>query len=183
MPNDSIPEIITVNSEALEQQIRILLPSQRGFGSELQASNVITPIIDLTKAAEGAGLPVDMQTALAFGSQTSGVVENGTSTIISGTGFFRIYGVANCNATASANAQADININDGSTNKQLFQAFVGTSSALNSACVPFDFVVFTRAGDTVNAVSGIAGVKLQFTVRQIATINGTLVVPNGFVAE
>ena len=47
----SVPEIITVNSEALQTQIRDLLPSQNGFGSELQASNVITPIIDLTAAA------------------------------------------------------------------------------------------------------------------------------------
>ena len=56
----SVPEIITVNSEALQTQIRDLLPSQAGFGSELQATNVITPIIDLTSAAEGSGLPVDL---------------------------------------------------------------------------------------------------------------------------
>ena len=60
----STPEIITVNSEALETQIRDLLPSQNGFGSELQASNVITPIIDLTAAAEGTGLRSDIQTCL-----------------------------------------------------------------------------------------------------------------------
>ena len=47
----SVPEIITVNSEALQTTIRDLLPSQNGFGSELQASNVITPIIDLTATA------------------------------------------------------------------------------------------------------------------------------------
>ena len=46
-------EIVPVVSEALEAQIRDLLPSQRGFGEDLQASNVITPIIDLTAAAEG----------------------------------------------------------------------------------------------------------------------------------
>ena len=68
MPNDSQPEIITVNSEILQTQIRDLLPSQNGFGSELQASNVITPIIDLTATAEGSSLGSDLQTALAFGS-------------------------------------------------------------------------------------------------------------------
>ena len=67
----STPEIITVNSEALETQIRDLLPSQNGFGSELQASNVITPIIDLTAAAEGSGLATDLARAIAFGSQTA----------------------------------------------------------------------------------------------------------------
>ena len=75
----STPEIITVNSEALETQIRDLLPSQNGFGSELQASNVITPIIDLTAAAEGSGLPTDLARAIAFGSQTAFDVSN-TST-------------------------------------------------------------------------------------------------------
>jgi hypothetical protein len=89
----SQPEIITVNSEALQAQIRDLLPSQNGFGSELQASNVITPIIDLTAAAEGSGLPVSMQQAIAFGSQTAFEVTN-TSTVIGNTaGFYRIFGV------------------------------------------------------------------------------------------
>ena len=67
----SVPEIITVNSETLQAQIRDLLPSQAGFGSELRASNVITPIIDLTATAEGSGLPQDFARALAFGSQTA----------------------------------------------------------------------------------------------------------------
>ena len=67
----SQPEVITVNSEALEAQIRDLLPSQRGFGSELQASNVILPIIDLTPTAEGSILRTDLQTALSFGSLTA----------------------------------------------------------------------------------------------------------------
>ncbi len=83
----STPEIITVNSEALQTQIRDLLPSQNGFGSELQASNVITPIIDLTAAAEGSGLPVDMQTALAFGSQTVFEAQNSTDVIANSPGF------------------------------------------------------------------------------------------------
>ena len=61
----SVPEIITVNSESLQTQIRDLLPSQNGFGSELQASNVITPIIDLTSAAEGTGLPQILQQSIA----------------------------------------------------------------------------------------------------------------------
>lgn len=77
----SVPEIITVNSEELQSLIRDLLPSQNGFGSELQASNVITPIIDLTPAAEGSGLRSDLQTALAFGSQTAFVANNSTVVI------------------------------------------------------------------------------------------------------
>ena len=79
MPNDSQPEIITMNREVLQSQIRDVLPSQNGFGSELQASNVITPIIDLTAAAEGSGLPVSLHQAIAFGSQSAFSVENTTT--------------------------------------------------------------------------------------------------------
>ena len=88
----SVPEIITVNSEALQTTIRDLLPSQNGFGSELQASNVITPIIDLTTSAGGSTLPRDLQTALAFGSQTTFDVTNGSSTIANSPGFYRVVG-------------------------------------------------------------------------------------------
>ena len=72
----SVPEIITVNSEGLQTQIRDLLPSQNGFGSELQASNVITPIIYLTRAAEGSIVGENLQSAIAFGSQTAFDVRN-----------------------------------------------------------------------------------------------------------
>ena len=72
-------EIVPVVSEALEAQIRSLLPSQRGFGEDLQASNVIFPIIDLTPAAEGTTVPQYQQQAIAFGSQTSFVITNQTT--------------------------------------------------------------------------------------------------------
>ena len=111
----SVPEIITVNSEQLQTQVRDLLPSQKGFGSELQASNVITPIIDLTAAAEGSGLPVNLQTALAFGSQTAFNVENTTTTILDLTGFYRIFGTVN-QYVASV---VTINLNDGVTDLSL----------------------------------------------------------------
>ena len=91
----SVPEIITVNSEALQTQIRDLLPSQNGFGSELQASNVITPIIDLTSTAEGSGLPSNLQTALAYGSNTPFNVVNGNLTLVTSPGFYRVVGVCN----------------------------------------------------------------------------------------
>ena len=102
----SVPEIITVNSETLQTQIRDLLPSQNGFGSELQASNVITPIIDLTAAAEGSGLPIDLARAMAFGSQTVISSLGSTVSIASSPGFYRIYGYAI--AYSSAAAQSSI---------------------------------------------------------------------------
>ena len=62
--------ISSVTSEALQLKLRQLLPSQQGFGTDLSASDTIIPVIDLTQAAEGSGLPSYLQTALAFSSIT-----------------------------------------------------------------------------------------------------------------
>jgi len=79
-------EIREVVSEQLQATIRRLLPSQRGFTEDLQASNVITPIIDLTPTAEGSLLDTSLQQALAFGSQTAFNVINANTTIINTAG-------------------------------------------------------------------------------------------------
>ena len=175
MPNDSQPEIITVNSETLQTQIRDLLPSQNGFGSELQASNVITPIIDLTAAAEGSVVRADLQSALAFGSQTSYTVVNTTTTIANSPGFYRIYGTILSQNTSSA---AIIAITDGLASKTLFNVQNQVSNA--NLLEQIDTIVFLRAGDSVTAQSTNTGCRIALTVRQIATGDGTLVNPNGF---
>ena len=45
-------ETAPVTSEALQSTVRRLLPSQQGFGSDLEATNLIQPVIDLTPTAE-----------------------------------------------------------------------------------------------------------------------------------
>jgi len=169
----SVPEIITVNSEALQTQIRDLLPSQNGFGSELQATNIITPIIDLTAAAEGSGLPAYLQTALSFGSQTAFNVENTTTTILNETGFFRIFGTINQNSASLIT----INLNDGTDNKAIL-SFNNIASDIERT--PIDFIVFLPAGHSVNIVSSAGGAIASGSTRQIALGDGTLVQPNGF---
>jgi len=67
-----MPEIIRVVSDTLQAQIRRLFPAQRGFGDDLQATNLITPVVVLENAGqvpeEGAALPVQLQEAYAPGS-------------------------------------------------------------------------------------------------------------------
>ena len=63
-------QIISITSEALQATVRRLLPSQQGFGEDLQASNVILPVIDLTPTAEGSQLPNDLARSLNFGGAT-----------------------------------------------------------------------------------------------------------------
>ena len=168
----STPEIITVNSEALQSQVRQLLPSQNGFGSELQASNIITPIIDLTAAAEGSGLPFELQSCQAFGSQTAFSITNTTTTLANSPGFWRIQG--NIFFTASG---ATFNITDGSSTKALYTYAISSGSTGDN--IVFDYLVFLRAGDSVNFLAGSTTV-ITGSYRQIADGQGTLVQPNGF---
>ncbi len=176
----STPEIITVNSEALQSQIRDLLPSQNGFGSELQASNVITPIIDLTAAAEGSGLPDYLQTALAFASQTTFNVSNANTTIINSPGFYRIVGVSSIEQESGTRSNF-INISDGLSNKSVWAHTQGGSISPDSfSSVSFDLIIFLRPGDSATVSSNNVATKIAGSHRQIATGDGTLVQPVGF---
>jgi len=176
----STPEIITVNSEALQTQIRDLLPSQNGFGSELQASNVITPIIDLTAAAEGSGLPVNLQQCLAFGSNTQFNVVNTTSTLTTSPGFYRVTGVSTIEQDSSTRLNL-LQISDGLATKSLWQHLVpGSASADSFSSVEFDVIMFLRAGDSLIASASATVARMDGSFRQIATGDGTLVNPNGF---
>ena len=82
-------QITSITSEALQATIRRLLPSQQGFGEDLQATNVITPIIDLTPSAEGSEIRADLQRSFSFGSITSFGAKNQTAVIASTPGFYR----------------------------------------------------------------------------------------------
>jgi hypothetical protein len=176
----SVPEIITVNSESLQTQIRDLLPSQNGFGSELQASNVITPIIDLTRAAEGSTVPELLQTALAYGSQTSFRVTNTTSTLVNTTGFYRVFGCAT-NKSSSSTDEVKFELTDGVTPKVIWSMeWAGVTGLSFFAAVPYDFVVFLRAGDSLTATSDSTNGIINGSTRQIADSEGALLNPSGF---
>ena len=121
-------QITSVTSEALQAQIRTLLPSQQGFGEDLQASNVIIPIIDLTAAAEGSSIPQYLQTA-SDSSVTTVVTASATAaTIINGTGFWQIIIGASVNSRGSTAPTATIQINDGSSTNIIWQTPKNTGS-------------------------------------------------------
>ena len=178
----SNPEIITVNSEALEAQIRDLLPSQSGFGSELQASNVIMPIIDLTATAEGSGLSENLSQAMAFGSITSFEVANATSTVLSATGFYRFLFTAVTESDASTAREFELQITDGSTTKVIVGSQMPTASTGGYISETYDLTVFLTAGDSI-IIRCDANTTAKGSFRQIATVTGTTVNPVGFVAE
>ena len=175
----SVPEIITVNSETLQTQIRDLLPSQNGFGSELQASNVIQPIIDLTSAAEGSSLPSYLQTALAFSSQTTFDVTNTTSTIINLTGFFRVFGTAQLLGGSASARSGSFSLEDGSSAKKIFEIDQLSAGTNDNEQNIFDFVVFLAAGESLTCTTTL-NCSFVGSFRQLATGDGTLVDPGGF---
>ena len=179
----SQPEVITVNSEALEAQIRDLLPSQRGFGSELQASNVIMPIIDLTPTAEGSILRTDLQTALSFGSITAFDANNSTAVVANNAGFVRVVGCASGVNDASTSTSNSLQITDGSSTKIIWEQTFRSGTDKVGLSNTIDLVVYLRAGDTLNAVSDDNTAHFIGSSIQIATVTGELNNPSGFVAE
>ena len=177
----SVPEIITVNSEDLQATIRDLLPSQNGFGSELQATNVITPIIDLTATAEGSVLRQDLQTSLAFGSQTAFNAINSTVVLANSPGFYRIFGQATITSTGSAGGLATFTMTDGLSVKTIYTIALRVSANSNTAVSPLlDFNVWLAAGESISAVSSDASLTLGGSIRQIADSSGNLVSPTGY---
>ena len=175
-------EIVPVVSEALEAQIRNLLPSQRGFGQDLQASNVIVPIIDLTPTAEGSSVRQDLQTALAYGSQTSFDVTNTTTNLANTAGFWRIIGSAYSTSAQTSTNRAGFAITDGLSSKDIVKYRLD-GGVTGPVVVSFDFVVFLRSGDTLTASTAATNSSVVGSYRQIADVNGTFVNPSGFTPQ
>lgn len=172
-------QLIRITSEALQAQIRRLLPSQRGFGDDLQASNVIQPIIDLTPTAEGVNVPLQLQQAVGFGN-TVFEIFNGTTTLASTAGFYRIFGVSNLREAAAGNISNSFSITDGLSTKKIWNHTVSSTTAQDGEALGFDFIVWLRPGDSVTGTSNNDFCLISGNVRQIADTNGTLQPPLGF---
>ena len=184
MANNNYPQITSVTSEALQSQIRTLLPSQEGFGTDLMAQNVIVPIIDLTSAAEGSSVGQNLQTAYSFGSQTSFSLYTQTTTIINNTGFWLVRGNANVGINASSSGAASIALSDGLSSKDIYNFgnnAWGNPSQTNLLTL-FDFVVFLDSGKSLTMTANNLA-RIYGSYRQIADINGVLVQPSGFTPQ
>ena len=169
-----------INSQELEDKVRQLLPSQGGAGAgfDLSASTQIIPIIDLTESAQGSNLRLDLQTSLDFASSYN-LVNNGTTTLISNTGFYRVFGVSIRGDVSTG--KNTIFLSDGVTDKILFaDSITSTSITIGPTPTVFDFIVFLSAGLTLKATSSASVMDINVTTRQIASIDGILTNPLGF---
>ena len=176
-------QIMRVTSEALQATIRRLLPSQQGFGEDLQASNVIMPIIDLTPSAEGSSLPYELQTAQSFGNANSFTINGIDQNVYNNPGFIRISGVSQAQGATAAEAECVFNLYDGSTDKDIWGWTQGTgASQAEFFFVPFDFVVFLRTGDSLRLTTR-NGALARGNAYEIADVNGNLTNPAGYQSQ
>lgn len=179
MANNNYPQITTITSEALQAQIRNLLPSQEGFGTDLMAQNVIVPIIDLTQAAEGSVLPLEMQQAVTLTDVTSFDITNTTTTLMNSTGFWLLQFYAYTIRDDACN----INLTNGITTKQIFR--VGTGSGVTGSLdgdSTYKMIILLKAGESASATCTSLA-RIAGTYRQIADINGNLINPSGYTPQ
>lgn len=176
-------QIRQVVSESLQATIRRLLPSQQGFTEDLQASNVITPIIDLTPSAEGSSLPENLQNSLSFDGLTSFNITNTTTTIVNNAGFHRIFGLMQVLVNTAALTTNVLQLNDGSSTKTLISQTNPDFGVQDQLITTFDFVVYLNAGESLEGVSNSADNIIVGTTRQLADISGNLVNPAGFTGS
>lgn len=176
-------QVTGVVSEALQAKVRALLPSQQGFTEDLQAQNVIVPIIDLTETASGSTLRQDLQTALNLGGATTFRVTGTTSTVISTTGFYSITFVSTINAGNNQVKINNISITDGTTTKAVFEHNVNTTATQpGSSTTQGNFVFYLNSGESMTIFTN-SDCCMAGSVRQIADLNGNLVNPTGFTSE
>jgi len=174
-------QIIPITYEALQATIRRLLPSQRGFGEDLQASNLITPIIDLTPTAEGSALPTDLARALAISSQTSFRVTNTSTSIVSTPGFHRVNGVSFLGQDAGPRNR--FQITDGFSSKTIWAMEANATETPNATTLQFDFIIFLSTGDSLTCDCNSSAGIINGSSRQVADVNGNIVNPAGFSFE
>jgi len=173
-------QIIRITSEALQATIRRLLPSQQGFGEDLQASNVIQPIIDLTPTAEGSQLPDDLARAPSHGSQTDLVAANGTVIAANTPGFYRITGAVTLENGSGVSNSAEVYLDDGSTLKTIAQwGNVNGSKGLEYV----DIVFFLDTNESCGVSSTGFAAYFSGSIRQVADRYGNIVNPSGFTFE
>ena len=176
-------QIRQVVSETLQATVRRLLPSQQGFTEDLQASNVIMPVIDLTPTAEGSSLPTDLARALNYGNVTAHAVNNTQSTLVNNTGFYRIFGNTMLDDNANG-AYVEFELTDGVTPKRIWRMQpYGLNGVSNEINIPVDFIVFIASGEAITCDANGSNTYFYGSSQQVADISGNLVNPSGFTAS
>jgi len=170
-----------INNQELEDKVRSLLPSQGGAGAgfDLSASTQIIPVIDLTESAEGSNLRSDLQTALDTASTSFNITNATNTTIVTTTGFFRVFGTCVLGDALGSQQVANFNLFDGATANNIWGYQLQTGDG-DQVSVLYDFICFIKAGVSLRGTCTTSNSFLIGSTRQIASIDGTLTNPQGF---
>ena len=177
----NLAQEFVIKSSSIEDKINQLLPSQGGFqaGVDISASTMVVPIVDLTETAEGSQVRQDLQTAFSLNDITSFDVSATTSTLISTTGYYRVFGMmAGLNPSSGSDHNASFQLTDGVTTKEIIDYVLSPNSNNVLQTINYDFTVFLPAGQSLTATTNASGVHLVGNTKQIADINGNLTTPS-----
>lgn len=166
----------TIKSNAIEDKINQLLPSQGGFqpGVDFSASTMVIPVVDLTETAEGSALRQDLQRAISFTNATSFNLQNTSSTIVNTPGYWQVQGTVAGQSDVGSSTNTTLFLYDGTTSKVLFQ----TETITNPGSQFFGFfihpfVIKLEAGDSLIGTADLYS-RLSGSCNQIADVNGNL---------
>lgn len=164
-----------IKSDSLEDKVRQILPSQGGLGQnfDLSASTQIIPIVDLTESAEGSTLRQDLQTALSFADVSVFSIINTTTTVISNTGYYRLFG----NNSFFGNGRVEFILEDAAGTQKVIRNYNNTQTTTLNV-IDFDFNVFMNVGDLFKAKSYTSSGICTITSKQLAAIDGVLTTPS-----
>ena len=165
----------TIKSQAIEDKVNQLLPSQGGFGAgvDFSASTMVVPIVDLTETAEGSNIRQDIQRAISFRSINSFSVSGGSSDtdIITTTGYYQVQFLI----SVLNGGTLTFKLGDGTSTKNIWQ--LAAPSVATSAPLIDSLVIFINAGDKFILNSTSTDTRVSGNYRQIADISGNLVNP------
>lgn len=183
-----MPEITTITSESLQAEVRRLLPSQRGFGTDLEAQNVIVPIVDLTPTAEGSALRQDLQAAVSFGAMNTEVRDNqatGATIVVNTPGFYKYTtNMAILSDNVVSVFEVKLGILSGPSFKNLHDLRNSADASGQEPLVTFhDGIVFLQTGEQLQIRNTGVDTFIACAAWQIADVNGNLINPSGFSFE
>ena len=141
------------------------------------------PIIDLTAAAEGSDVAQNLQLALGFLQLTGFAVQNTTTTLVTTTGFYRVFGTGTLSMSSTDVSKVGFLLNDGAADKEVYQFTGFQQSGAAIMGQSYDFIIYLNAGESLKGQSSNNSSKLNGTVRQIADNNGSLIQPAGFTPQ
>lgn len=183
-----MPEITTITSESLQAEVRRLLPSQRGFGQDLEAQNVIVPIVDLTPTAEGSALREDLQKAASLGAISSVVRDNqatGSTVVVNTPGFYKYtVDMAILSDNVASVFEVKVIIGDSFGSKIIHDLRNSADASGQEGFVAtHEGIVFLKTGEEFLILNVGTDTFIQCAAWPIADVNGNLVNPSGFSFE